>query len=87
MSETPLQLFMKETKQTYTNKDLLVKGLKRMAIALPLIVLTTYLFTFAFLNKETLPLYLIIPLAIIAMGFTIYLLFGGIKLILKSLFD
>ncbi|RFN57640.1 DUF6095 family protein [Marixanthomonas ophiurae] len=77
---------MKDTNQKYTNKQFLVKGLKRLAIALPLLVLTTYLFTFAFLNKETIPLYYLLPLAILGMAATIYLLFNGIKWMLKALF-
>ncbi|MEM7187636.1 MAG: DUF6095 family protein [Bacteroidota bacterium] len=75
-----------DTQQKYTDKKMLVKGLKRLGLALPLLVLTTYILTFAFLNKETLPLYLFLPLGIIAMGFTIYLLFNGIRIILKSMF-
>ena len=78
---------MKETNQKYTNKQLLVQGLKRLALALPLLVLTTYVLTFAFLNKYTIPLYIFLTLGIISMAFTIYLLFNGIKIILKSLFD
>ena len=70
----------------HTDQKLLVKGLKRLALGLPAIVLTTYILTFAFLNKETFPLYIFLTLGIIAMGGTIYLLFNCIKLILKSLF-
>ncbi|MEL6811002.1 MAG: DUF6095 family protein [Bacteroidota bacterium] len=77
---------MNEPSQKHTDKQLLVKGLKRLALALPLLVLTTYILTFAFLNKEVLPLYLLLPLGIIAMGATIFLLFSGIKTILKSVF-
>ncbi|NNM23324.1 MAG: hypothetical protein HKO54_07205 [Flavobacteriaceae bacterium] len=77
---------MKEPRQSHTNKQLLVKGLKRLALGLPLLVLTTYILTFAFLNKETIPLYLFLPLGIIAMGATILLLFNGFKIILRSLF-
>tara|TARA_R110000823_G_scaffold288701_3_gene407055 strand:+ start:15011 stop:15256 length:246 start_codon:yes stop_codon:yes gene_type:complete len=77
---------LKDTNQKYTDKQFLVKGLKRLAIALPLLVLTTYLFTFAFLNKETIPLYYLLPLAILGMAATIYLLFNGIKWMLKALF-
>jgi uncharacterized protein DUF6095 len=78
---------MKETDQKYTDKQLLVKGIKRMVLALPLLVLTTYILTFAFLNKDTIPLYIFLSLGIIAMAITIYLLFNGIKIILKSLFN
>ncbi len=76
-----------ETNQKFTDKKLLVKGLKRLALALPILVLTTYILTFAFLNKEVLPLYIFLPLGIIAMGFTIYLLFNGIKIVMKSMFN
>jgi hypothetical protein len=69
-----------------TDTKLLVKGLKRLALGLPLIVITTYILTFAFLNKETIPIYIFLTLGIIAMGVTIYVMFDGIKLILRSIF-
>jgi len=75
-----------ETNQKFTDKKLLVSGLKRLALALPLLVLTTYILTFAFLNKEVIPLYVFLPLGIIAMGATIYLLFKGIRIIMKAMF-
>ncbi|MCZ6593292.1 MAG: DUF6095 family protein [Bacteroidetes bacterium] len=78
---------MKETDQKYTDKQLLVKGLKRLALALPLLLLTTYVLTFAFLNKDTIPIYIFLILGIITMAITIYLLFNGIKIILKSIFN
>ena len=71
----------------HTDQKLLVKGLKLLALGLPSIVLTTYILTFAFLNKETIPLYIFLTLGIIAMAVTIYLLFKGIKMILRALFD
>ncbi len=82
-----MRITMKETNQKFTNKELLVKGLKRLALALPMLVLTTYVLTFAFLNKDTIPLYIFLTLGILGMIATIYLLFNGIKIILKSLFD
>ncbi len=78
---------MQEPDQKYTDKKLLAKGLKRLGVSLLLIVGSTYLFTFAFLNKETIPLYVVLPLAIIAMGVTIYLIYSGIKTIIKATFD
>ena len=75
-----------EMNKQHTDQKLLVKGLKRLALGLPSIVLTTYILTFAFLNKETIPLYIFLTLGIIAMGVTIYLMFAGIKMILKSIF-
>lgn len=77
---------MSSSERRHTDKQLLVKGLKRLAVAIPLLVLTTYAFTFSFLNKDTIPMYYILPLAIIGMAGTIYTLFSGIKLIMKSLF-
>ena len=77
---------MKEPKQKHTDKNLLLRGLKILAFALVMIVLTTYLITFTFLNKEVLPMYLTLPLALISMGFTIYLLFRGIKSVMNSMF-
>ncbi len=70
----------------HTNKQILVKGIKRLVLCIPLLVLTTYILTFAFLNKETIPLYIFLPLGIIVMAVTIFLLFSGIKIILTSLF-
>ena len=81
-----MRLEMDDTGQKFTDKKLLVKGLKRMAISIPLLVLTTYIFTFAFLNKEAIPLYILLPLGLIAMALTIYLMFRGIKLIMKAIF-
>ncbi len=77
---------MKDPEQTYTDKKLLMKGIRRMAFSIILIVITTYLFTFTFLNKETLPLYIVLPLAIIMMGITIYFLFSGLRSILNAVF-
>lgn len=58
-----------------------------MAISIPILVLTTYILTFAFLNKETIPLYIFLPLGIISMGTTIFLIYSGLKLILKAVFN
>ncbi|MDC8005016.1 DUF6095 family protein [Aureisphaera galaxeae] len=77
---------MDETNQRFTDKKLLVKGLKRLALSIPVLVLTTYALTFAFLNKEVLPLYIVLPLGIIGVVATVFLMFGGIKIILKSVF-
>jgi hypothetical protein len=71
----------------HTDKKLLVKGLKYMAFVIPLLVLTTYLFTLAFLNKDTKILYLVLPLAIIGMAATIWLGFKGMRTIMRALFS
>lgn len=72
--------------QKHTDKVLLVKGLKRLALALPILIATTYVFTFGFLNKEQLPLWIFMTLGILLMGLTIYLLFDGIRKVMKSIF-
>ncbi|WP_350339317.1 DUF6095 family protein [Altibacter sp.] len=77
---------LKRIAMRHTNKQILVKGIKRLVLCIPLLVLTTYILTFAFLNKETIPLYIFLPLGIIVMAVTIFLLFSGIKIILTSLF-
>ena len=77
---------MKEPSQKHTDKKLLVKGLKKLGLAIPLLVLSAYLITFSVLNKETIPIYIFMSLGIIAMALTIYLLFSGIKTIVNSIF-
>ena len=81
-----MHIKMDNTNQKHTNKPLLIKRLKRLAMALPLLIFTTYIFTFGFLNKEVLPLYISLTLGCIAMAATLFLLFNGFKIIMKSLF-
>jgi len=73
-----------ETKRT--NKDILVKGLKTMAIALILMFLGPSLIYVALSNHEK-PLY--IPILIIAFTIcilAIYFTFRGLKTIMDSMF-
>jgi len=70
----------------HTDQKLLVKGLKRMAMALPLLFLSPYLITLSFLNKDNFMLYVFfIPGLLVGIG-AVYLCFKGINLILKSIF-
>ncbi|MGB0789561.1 MAG: DUF6095 family protein [Marinirhabdus sp.] len=69
------------------SKKLVLKGLKKLAFSVLLIVLSTYILTFAFLNKETIPLYVFLPLGIVVMAVTIYTLFKAIKQIVNALFE
>lgn len=57
-----------------------------MAFVIPLLVLTTYLFTLAFLNKDTKILYIVLPVAIVGMAATIWLGFKGIRTIMRAVF-
>lgn len=77
---------MNSADQKYSDKKLIIKGIKLLVIGMVFIVLTTYLITFTFLNKDVLPLYLLLPLSIISLLFTIYLLFKGIKTVVKGFF-
>jgi hypothetical protein len=70
----------------HTDTKLLLKGIKMLALSIPMIVASTYLLTFVFLNKEVLPMYLLFPLALIFMVLTIYLIFKGIKTLIKAVF-
>ena len=74
------------TEKGRTDKKLLVRGLKRLALSIPVLVLSTYAITFSFLNKETLPLYITLTLGIIFMGITLFLLFNGLRLVIRSVF-
>ena len=75
-----------DTNKGHTDKKLLVKGLKRLALAIPILVLSTYAITFSFLNKETLPMYITLTLGIAFMGITLFLMFSGLRLILRAVF-
>jgi len=70
----------------HTDKKLLLKGIKYMAFVIPLLILTTYIFTFIFLNKETRLFYILLPLALLGMAGTIWLGFKGLKTIMKAVF-
>ena len=70
----------------HTDFDILKKGLKYMAFALPLLFLSPYLLTLSFLNKDIYIFYIFLGLGIIAGAGAIYLCFRGINTIMKSMF-
>jgi len=70
----------------HTDFNLLKKGLKYMAFALPLLFLSPYLITLSFLNKETFMLFVFLFFGIIAGAAAIFLCFKGINTIIKSIF-
>lgn len=70
----------------HTDFDLLKKGIKFMAFALPLLFLSPYLLTLSFLNKETFIFFVFLFFGIVAAAGAIYLCFKGINTILKSIF-
>ena len=70
----------------HTDVELLRKGVKYLAIALPLLFLSPYLITLAFLNTETFYGYVFFGIGFIAGAGAVYLLFKGINTIMKSIF-
>lgn len=73
-------------KENRTDRDLLIKGLKKMVFSLVFMFLGPTLLYVAFSNKEK-PLYIpILILAVIICGFAIYFSFKGINTILDSMF-
>lgn len=70
----------------HTDFNLLKKGLKYMAFALPLLFLSPYLITLSFLNKETFMLFVFLLFGIVAGAAAIFLCFKGINTIIKSIF-
>ncbi|MEO8934921.1 MAG: DUF6095 family protein [Xanthomarina sp.] len=73
-----------ETKRT--NKDILIKGLKKMGLSLLCMFLGPTLIYVAFSNQEK-PLYIpILILAILICIFAVYQAFTGLKTIMDSMF-
>ena len=70
----------------HTDVELLRKGVKYLAIALPLLFLSPYLITLSFLNTETIYGYVFFGIGFIAGAGAVYLLFKGINTIMKSIF-
>jgi len=73
-----------ETKRT--NKDVLVKGIKKMGVSLVFMFLGPTLLYMAFSNKEK-PLYIpLLILGLIICGVAIFFAFKGIQTIMDSMF-
>ena len=72
--------------QKHTDKELLVKGIKYLAITLPLLFLCPYLLTLSFLNKDNSSFYLFFALGIIAFVVVLFFFYKGIKTVLDSIF-
>ncbi|MFV8335812.1 DUF6095 family protein [Flavobacterium sp. RSP29] len=70
-----------------TNKELLSKGIKYLAGALPLLFLGPAVIYNAFMNKQNVWHYLVLAIGIIACIAAVYLLYLGLKIIMKSLFN
>ncbi|WP_026711237.1 DUF6095 family protein [Flavobacterium filum] len=69
------------------NKELLFKGLKYSVGAIPLMFLGPILIHNAFMNKHTWIHYIVLGMGILICITSVYLMFKGIQIIMKSLFD
>jgi len=74
-----------ETKRT--NKEILIKGLKKMAISLIMMFAGPTLFYIATTNKEK-PLYVpILVISLLICTGAVFLAFKGLQTIMNSMFD
>lgn len=71
----------------HTNKALLGKGLKFMAGALPLIIIGPVVLFSSFKNQDHPWFIPILLIGLLALAGAVFLLFKGIKIIMRSLFD
>lgn len=69
-----------------TDKEILNKGIKYMAWALPLLFIGPAIIHNAFINKQNIWHYLILAIGIVICTFAIYFMVKGLKTIVKSLF-
>ena len=70
-----------------TNKELLSKGIKYLAWALPLLFIGPSVIYNAFMNKQNVWHYLVLAFGIIACIGAMYLMFIGLKTIMKGIFN
>ena len=70
----------------HTNKDLLTKGIKYIAWALPLYFIGPSVIYNAFINKQNAWHYLVLGIGIVLCFSAILLTFKGLKTILNSMF-
>ncbi|MFC5683954.1 DUF6095 family protein [Flavobacterium sp. MAHUQ-51] len=70
-----------------TNKDLLSKGVKYLTGALPLMFIGPSLIYNAFMNQKNVWHYLVLGIGIVACLASMYLIFLGLKYIMKALFN
>ncbi|WP_278035995.1 DUF6095 family protein [Flavobacterium nitratireducens] len=70
-----------------TNKELLSKGVKYLTGALPLMFIGPSLIYNAFMNQKNVWHYLVLGIGIVACLASMYLIFIGLKYIMKALFN
>lgn len=70
-----------------TNKELLTKGVKYLAWALPLLFIGPSFIYNAFINKQNVWHYLVLGIGIAACAGAVYLMVKGLKTMVRSLFN
>ncbi|MDD2820672.1 MAG: DUF6095 family protein [Flavobacterium sp.] len=70
-----------------TNKEQLTKGIKYLAGALPLLFIGPVVIHNAFMNQQNVWHYLVLAFGIIACISAMYLMYLGLKTIMKGLFN
>jgi hypothetical protein len=70
-----------------TNKELLSKGIKYLAWALPMLFIGPTLIYNAFINKQNAWHYLVLAIGIAVCGGAVYLMVLGLKTMIKALFN
>ncbi len=71
----------------HTNKNLLLKGLKFLAGALPLSFIGPVVLFSSFKNQDHVWYIPILAFALLAMAAAVFLMFKGINTLMKALFD
>jgi hypothetical protein len=70
-----------------TNKELLSKGIKKLAIALPLLFIGPSIIHNAFINKHNDWHYLVLGIGIATCLGAVYLAFVGLQIMMRSIFN
>lgn len=70
-----------------TNREVLNKGIKYMAWALPLAFIGPTVIYNAFINKQNGWHYVVLAVGIVLCFFAVYFMFKGLNTIVKSMFD
>jgi hypothetical protein len=70
-----------------TNKELLSKGIKYLAGALPLSFIGPSLIYNAFMNQQNVWHYLVLAIGIIACIAAVFLMVKGLKIMMKGIFN
>ncbi|OBX22754.1 MULTISPECIES: DUF6095 family protein [Bizionia] len=76
-----------ETETKHTDKDVLLKGIKKMGLSLVCMFLGPTLLYIAFSNQEKILYIPLLIVGIVVCGLAIFLAFKGLKTIMDSMFN